>query len=57
MFCTQFSELQTPGVGRPKSQTSDNWDLLGHHSIKTTELYMHVTPHKRPVSPLTNLGL
>jgi integrase/recombinase XerD len=32
-------------------------DLLGHSSIKTTELYTHVAQHKRPISPLTDLGL
>ncbi|HEX8426314.1 site-specific integrase [Hymenobacter sp.] len=32
-------------------------DLLGHSSIKTTEIYTHVAQHKRPISPLDDLGL
>ena len=32
-------------------------DLLGHSSIKTTEIYTHVAQNKRPISPLTELGL
>ncbi|MBC7447770.1 MAG: tyrosine-type recombinase/integrase [Hymenobacteraceae bacterium] len=32
-------------------------DLLGHASIKTTEIYTHVAQHKRPPSPLEGLGL
>ena len=32
-------------------------DLLGHSSIKTTEIYTHVAQNKRPASPLDTLGL
>ena len=32
-------------------------DLLGHSSIKTTEIYTHVAQHSRPASPLDTLGL
>ena len=32
-------------------------DLLGHSSIKTTEIYTHVAQHTRPASPLDTLGL
>ncbi|MBT2557488.1 tyrosine-type recombinase/integrase [Hymenobacter sp. ISL-91] len=32
-------------------------DLLGHSSIKTTEIYTHVAQHNRPASPLDSLGL
>lgn len=32
-------------------------DLLGHSSIKTTEIYTHVAQHSRPPSPLDNLDL
>ena len=32
-------------------------DLLGHASIKTTEIYTHVAQHKRPASPLDDMGL
>jgi integrase/recombinase XerD len=32
-------------------------DLLGHASIKTTEIYTHVAQRNRPASPLDSLGL
>ena len=32
-------------------------DLLGHSSIKTTEIYTHVAQKSRPASPLDSLGL
>jgi integrase/recombinase XerD len=32
-------------------------DLLGHASIKTTEIYTHVAQRTRPASPLDDLGL
>ncbi|WP_052430557.1 tyrosine-type recombinase/integrase [Hymenobacter sp. DG25B] len=32
-------------------------NLLGHSSIKTTEIYTHVAQHNRPASPLDTLGL
>ena len=32
-------------------------DLLGHSSIKITEIYTHVAQLARPPSPLDNLGL
>ena len=32
-------------------------DLMGHSSIKTTEIYTHVAQRSRPVSPLDSLGL
>lgn len=32
-------------------------DLLGHNSIKTTEIYTHVAKRNRPHSPLDQLGL
>ncbi|MBC6697987.1 tyrosine-type recombinase/integrase [Hymenobacter puniceus] len=32
-------------------------DLLGHSSIKTTEIYTHMAQRSRPVSPLDSLGL
>lgn len=32
-------------------------DLLGHSSIKTTEIYTHVAQRTRPASPLDTLGL
>ena len=32
-------------------------DLLGHSSIKTTEIYIHVAQRARPLSPLDSLGL
>ncbi|GAB2941079.1 hypothetical protein GCM10027048_01900 [Hymenobacter coalescens] len=32
-------------------------DLLGHSSIKTTEIYTHVAQKNRPASPLDSLGL
>lgn len=32
-------------------------DLLGHASIKTTEIYTHVAQHTRPASPIDDMGL
>ncbi|WP_345053230.1 hypothetical protein [Hymenobacter glaciei] len=32
-------------------------DLLGHASIKTTEIYTHVAQRTRPASPLDDLDL
>ena len=32
-------------------------DLLGHSSIKTTEIYTYVAQRARPPSPLDSLGL
>ena len=32
-------------------------DLPGHASIKTTEIYPRVAQHKRPASPLDDMGL